>query len=171
MPIRRITKHGERVLKEPCPPLDYAAFKDELPALLKDMWATMAAARGVGLAAPQIGLSLRLAVIDVKPEGRSQRIVLINPEIVSLEGEVNDEEGCLSLPGVYHKLRRHARARVRALDEHGVSRELSGEGLLARAFQHETDHLNGKLYIEKVPLIKRLKIFSDIRKKKKAGLW
>ena len=163
MPIRRITKHGERVLKTPCPPVDYAAIKEELPALLKDMWATMAAARGVGLAAPQIGLTLRLAVIDVKPEGKPQRIVLINPEIVSLEGELNDEEGCLSLPGVYHKLRRHARARVRALDENGVSRELWGEGLLARAFQHEIDHLDGKLYVDRLPFEDRLAVLDAIK--------
>lgn len=163
MPIRRITKHGERVLKTACPPVDYEALKPELPSLLKDMWATMAAARGVGLAAPQIGLSLRLAVIDVKPEGKSARIVLINPEIVSLEGELNDEEGCLSLPGVYHKLRRHARARVRALDEHGVSRELSGEGLLARAFQHEIDHLDGKLYVDRLPFEDRLAVLDAIK--------
>lgn len=168
MPVRRITKHGEKVLKMPCPPLDYAAFKGELPALLKDMWATMAAARGVGLAAPQIGLSLRVAVIDVRPEGKSQRIVLINPEILSLEGELNDEEGCLSLPGVYAKLRRHSSARVRALDEHGESRELSGEGLLARAFQHEIDHLDGKLYVDRLPFEDRLKVL-DVIKTAKPG--
>ena len=81
MPVRRITKHGEKVLKTACPPLDYAAMKGELPALLADMWATMQSARGVGLAAPQVGLTLRVAVIDVKPEGKSQRFVLINPEI------------------------------------------------------------------------------------------
>lgn len=163
MPVRRITKHGETVLKTPCPPLDYEAIKAELPALLKDMWATMAAARGVGLAAPQIGLSLRLAVVDVKPEGKSQRLVLINPEILSLDGELNDEEGCLSLPGVYSKLRRGARARVRALDENGVSRELSGEGLLARAFQHEIDHLDGKLYVDRIPFEERLKVLDAIK--------
>jgi len=168
MPIRRITKHGERVLKTACPPLDYAAFKAELPGLLKDMWATMAAARGVGLAAPQIGLSLRVAVIDVKSEGKPNRIVLINPEIVSLQGELNDEEGCLSLPGVYAKLRRHSRARVRALDENGVSRELSGEGLLARAFQHEIDHLDGKLYVDRLPFEDRLKVL-DVIKTAKLG--
>ncbi len=168
MTIRRIIKHGEKVLKVPCPALDYAAFKDELPALLKDMWATMAAARGVGLAAPQIGLSLRVAVIDVKPEGKPQRLVLINPEILSLEGELNDEEGCLSLPGVYAKLRRRARARVRALDENGESRELTGEGLLARAFQHEIDHLDGKLYVDRLPFEDRLKVL-DVIKQAKPG--
>lgn len=168
MPVRRITKHGEKVLKTACPPLDYDAFKSELPDLLKDMWATMQAARGVGLAAPQIGLSLRLAVIDVKPEGKSQRFVLINPEIVSLEGSLNDEEGCLSLPGVYSKLKRHARAKVRALDENGVSREIYGEGLLARALQHEIDHLDGKLYIDRIPFEERLPVL-DVIKKAKLG--
>lgn len=168
MPVRRITKHGETVLKTACPPLDYEAFKSELPALLKDMWATMQSARGVGLAAPQVGLSLRLAVIDVKPEGKSSRIVLINPEIVSLEGELNDEEGCLSVPGVYSKLKRGARAKVRALDENGVMREISGEGLLARALQHEIDHLDGKLYIDRIPFEERLPVL-DVIKKAKLG--
>lgn len=168
MPIRRITKHGERVLKTPCPPLDFESFKPELPGLLKDMWATMTAARGVGLAAPQIGLTLRIAVIDTRPEGKSNRLVLINPEIVSLAGELNDEEGCLSLPGIYSKLRRHSRATVRALDENGVSRELTGEGLLARAFQHEIDHLDGKLYIDRIPFDERLKVLDAI-KDAKAG--
>ena len=163
MPIRRITKHGETILKTACPPLDYEAFKPELPALLKDMWATMRAARGVGLAAPQIGLSLRVAVIDVRPEGKSHQLVLINPEIVSLEGDLNDEEGCLSLPGIYAKLQRRARARVRALDEHGEPWEATGEGLLARAFQHEIDHLDGRLYVDRLPFEERLKVLDAIK--------
>ncbi len=163
MPVLRVTKHGERVLKTPCPPVDYETLKPELPSLLKNMWATMAAARGVGLAAPQVGLSLRLAVIDVRPEGKSQRLVLINPEIVSAEGEVKDEEGCLSIPGVYSKLKRFARVRLRALDEHGRPWELTGEGLLARAFQHELDHLDGKLYVDRLPFEERLKILDVIK--------
>lgn len=166
MPVRRITKHGERVLKTACPTVDYGAVKAELPDLLRDMWATMEKARGVGLAAPQIGLSLRLAVIDVKPQGKSERIVLINPEIVSLDGELNDEEGCLSLPGVYSKLKRSARARVRALDENGVSRELYGEGLLARAFQHEVDHLDGTLFVDRLPFETKLKVLDAVKEAK-----
>jgi peptide deformylase len=163
MPVKRVTKHGERVLKTPCPPLDYAAVKGELPAVLKDMWATMEARRGVGLAAPQIGLNLRLAVIDVKPEGKSSRIVLLNPEIVALSGEQRDEEGCLSIPGVYAKVARAARARVRALDENGAPFEMSGEGLLARAFQHEVDHLDGKLYVDRLPFEERLAVLDVIK--------
>lgn len=166
MPVQRISKHGEKVLKTPCPSLDYEAFKPQLSALLKDMWATMSAARGVGLAAPQIGLSLRVAVIDVRPDGKSQKLVLINPEIISLEGELHDEEGCLSLPGVYAKLRRHARVRVRALDENGEPWEMTGEGLLARAFQHEIDHLDGKLYIDRLPFEDRLKVLDLIKNAK-----
>ena len=168
MPVLRITKHGERVLKTACPPADYAALAPELPKLLKDMWATMNAARGVGLAAPQIGLSLRVAVIDVKPEGKSQRLVLINPEIVSQEGEVKDEEGCLSVPGVYAKLQRFAKVRVRALGEDGKPWELTGTGLLARAFQHEIDHLDGKLYVDRLPFEDRLKVL-DVIKDAKVG--
>ncbi len=163
MPIQRIVKHGERVLKRYCLPLDYAAFESELPALLKDMWATMSSAHGVGLAAPQIGRSLRIAVIDVKPKGKPQRIVLINPEILALEGEVTHEEGCLSVPGVYAQLRRCARVRVRALDERGTLRELTGEGVLARAFQHEIDHLDGKLYLDRLPFEERLKALDVIK--------
>ena len=163
MPVLRITKHGERVLKTACPPVDYAALAPELPKLLKDMWATMNAARGVGLAAPQIDRNLRLAVIDVRPEGRSQRLVLINPEILSAEGEQNDEEGCMSVPGVYAKLKRFAKVRVRALGEDGKPWEMTGTGLLARAFQHEIDHLDGKLYVDRLPFEERLKVLDVIK--------
>ena len=167
MPVLRITKHGERVLKTACPPVDYAALAPELPRLLKDMWATMERARGVGLAAPQIDRNLRLAVIDVRPEGKSQRLVLINPEILSAQGEQNDEEGCLSVPGVYAKLKRFATVRVRALDEAGKPWEMTGTGLLARAFQHEIDHLDGKLFLDHLSFADRLKvgdILKDLRK-------
>lgn len=163
MPVLRITKHGEKVLKTVCPRADYAALAPELPALLKDMWATMRAARGVGLAAPQIGLSLRVAVIDVKPDGKSDPLVLINPEIVSQEGELKDEEGCLSLPGVYSKLQRFAKVRVRALGADGKAWERTGEGLLARAFQHEIDHLDGKLYVDRLPFEDRLRVLDVIK--------
>lgn len=163
MTVRRVTKHGERVLKTPCPPVDYENLKADLPALLKDMWATMTSARGVGLAAPQIGLSLRLAVIDVRPEGKSLRLVLINPEIIAREGEQNEEEGCLSVPGIYAPLPRAARVRVRALGEDGAPWELTGEGLLARAFQHEIDHLDGKLFVDRLPFEHKLKVLDAIK--------
>lgn len=163
MAVLRITKHGEKVLKTACPPADYAALAPGLPDLLRDMWATMRAARGVGLAAPQIGLSLRVAVIDVRPEGKSDPLVLINPEILALDGVLKDEEGCLSLPGVYSKLQRAAKVRVRALDAQGKTWERTGEGLLARAFQHEIDHLDGKLYVDRLPFEERLRVLDVIK--------
>ncbi|MDX6769657.1 MAG: peptide deformylase [Elusimicrobiota bacterium] len=163
MAVLRITKHGEKVLKTVCPPADYAALAPRLPELLRDMWATMRAARGVGLAAPQIGLSLRLAVIDTRPDGKSDPLVLINPEIVSAEGQLKDEEGCLSVPGVYSKLQRFAKVRVRALDADGKVWERTGEGLLARAFQHEIDHLDGKLYVDRLPFEDRLRVLDVIK--------
>lgn len=158
MAILRITKHGEPVLKRPSQPVDYAVMKGRLPALLRDMWATMYAAKGVGLAAPQIGLNLRLSVIDVRPNGKPQRLVLINPEITSREGKMEEEEGCLSVPGLYAKIRRYGRVRVRALDHAGDRYEMSGEGLLARALQHEIDHLDGKLFIDHLSLAERLRV-------------
>lgn len=163
MPVRRVTKHGERVLKTPCAPVDYAAMKDELPRVLKDMWATMNAARGVGLAAPQIGLNLRLAVVDIRPEGKSQRFVLINPEITSRAGEKLEDEGCLSIPGIYAPLARAERVRVRALGADGAPWERDAEGLLARAFQHEIDHLDGKLYVDRLPFELKLKVLDAIK--------
>lgn len=166
MAVLRITKHGEAVLKKQTPPADFDALKTRLPKLLKDMWETMRAANGVGLAAPQVGLSLRLAVIDVKPDGKPQPIVLINPEIVSREGVLEEEEGCLSIPGLYAKVRRSAKVVVRALDGRGFPTEVRGEGLLARALQHETDHLDGKLFIDRLSLLRRLKARRLIRRLK-----
>ncbi|MBI4346161.1 MAG: peptide deformylase [Elusimicrobia bacterium] len=167
MALLRITKHGETVLKKPSPPVDFEAIKKELPGLLRDMWATMYAAHGVGLAAPQIGLNLRIAVIDVKHEGQSKQLVLINPKILHLEGAQEEEEGCLSIPGLYSKLRRAAKATISALDEEGRPYEASGEGLLARAFQHEIDHLDGKLFIDHLGLAQRLKVARILKDLKK----
>lgn len=163
----RITKHGEDVLKHPSKPVDFDAFKPDLTALLKNMWETMYAVKGVGLAAPQVGLSMRLAIIDVKPGGKTERLTLINPEIILREGEVTEEEGCLSVPGLYAKVTRHQKVTVRALDENGKEWERTGTGLLARAFEHEVDHLDGKLFIQHLSLTERLKIagiLKDIRK-------
>lgn len=165
--ILRITKHGEPVLKKPAAAVDLEAVRKDLPKLLRNMWATMYAARGVGLAAPQIGLSLRLAVIDVKPEGKSERLVLLNPEIVSKEGALMEEEGCLSVPGLYAKVKRFARVRIKALDARGRIWERTGTGLLARAFQHETDHLDGKLFLDRLDLVSRLKAAAFLKDLKK----
>lgn len=158
MPILRITKHGEPALKKACQPVDHAAIKKELPGLLRDMWDTMYSVKGVGLAAPQVGLNIRLAVIDVHPNEKPQPLVLINPEMLSKEGSLEEEEGCLSIPGLYSKVRRYAKVRIRALDARGRPYEMTGHGLLARAFQHEIDHLDGKLFIDCLSLVERLRV-------------
>jgi peptide deformylase len=167
MPARRITKHGEEVLAVKSEPVDFEAIKPQLPKLLKDMWATMYKANGVGLAAPQIGINIRLAVIDVRPEEKPQKLVLINPEIVDASGWLEEDEGCLSIPGLYAKVRRHSRVKIHATNEKGERYEATGTGLLARAFQHEIDHLDGKLFIDRLPLMRKLKahgVLKDLKK-------
>jgi peptide deformylase len=147
-------------------------FGEELQMLVDDMFESMYAARGIGLAAPQIGLSKRLTVIDLSfkenPEGK---IVLINPEIIFREGKQYGEEGCLSLPEIREKVSRAAKVRVRAQDVKGEWFELEGEELLARAFQHEIDHLDGILFFRRVSALKRDLIMRQIRKLQRAGEW
>lgn len=163
----RITKHGEQVLKKVSEPVVYDEIKPKLPKLLRDMWQTMHAVKGVGLAAPQIGLNIRLAVIDVKPGGKSQPLVLINPEIILREGKQEAEEGCLSVPGLYAKVARAAKAAIRAMDARGKVYEMQGQGLLARAFQHEVDHLDGKLFIDHLGFTEKLRVMPIIKDLKK----
>ena len=167
MTVHRITKHGEKVLRRKSADVDFKDYRGKLPGLLSDMWETMRAAHGVGLAAPQIDLNLRVAIIDTKPEGKSRPIVLVNPELIEKEGEIEEEEGCLSIPGLYAKVKRFKRVKARALNAHGIPIEIVGEGLLARALQHEIDHLNGKLFIDHLPLLRRLKVQSLIKQIKK----
>ena len=155
MAIVRICKYGEKILGKKMPRMDYPEFKSKLVGILSDMWETLESAHGVGLAAPQIGLTLRLAIVDVKPGGQSSRIVLINPELIEGSGDSMEMEGCLSIPGYFIKLRRYFNVRIRALDEEGAPIELVGKGVLARAFQHEIDHLDGKLIIDRLPLFER----------------
>ncbi len=165
--VLRITKHGEKVLKTKSTEVDFAAIQPRLETYLENMWATMYSVKGVGLAAPQIGINDRIAVIDVRPNGKSERLVLINPEIVLREGAATDEEGCLSLPGLYTKIQRHQRVGVRALDQNGKVWERTATGLLARAFEHEVDHLNGKVFIDHLDLVRRLKISGVLKDLKK----
>src|SRR5579884_1058274 len=144
--VRKILKYGEPVLEQPAERV--AEFDTpELRELIADMWETMYAAKGVGLAAPQIGLSKRISVIDVSVgEDETQKIVIINPEIISAEGKQTGEEGCLSIPGFREPVTRANSVKVRAQNEKGDTIELAGDELLARAFQHEIDHLNGILF-------------------------
>lgn len=168
--IYPIVKYGQEVLEKPANPV--AEFNSNLEKLVTDMFETMYAADGVGLAAPQIGISLRLSVIDVSVgEDPKAKLVLANPVIVSVEGEQTEEEGCLSLPDFRAKTPRPARVSVRAQDIHGQEFTMTGEGLLARALCHETDHLNGKLFIQHVGRLKRESIQRRVRKLMKAGEW
>jgi peptide deformylase len=144
----------------------------ELHKFIEDMFESMYAARGVGLAAPQIGFSRRIAVIDVSNgEDPNSKIVLINPEILKVEGAQTSEEGCLSVPGFREQVTRGKRVTVKAQNVKGEWFEMAGDDLLARAFLHETDHLNGRLYISHVSVLKRDLIKRKIRKLAKAGEW
>jgi len=168
--LREIVKYPDPVLERPGEPV--TEFNDELRALVDDMFESMYEAKGIGLAAPQIGLSKRLTVIDLsfkeKPE---DKIVLINPEIVFRAGKQHEEEGCLSLPEIREKVTRAAKVKVRAQDLEGKWFEMEGEELLARAFQHEIDHLDGILFFRRVSALKRDLILRKIRKMQRAGEW
>jgi peptide deformylase len=144
----------------------------ELQTLIDDMFESMYAAKGVGLAAPQIGIAKRIAVIDLSvAEDPKQKIVLINPEIIGKEALQTGEEGCLSLPGFREQVTRPNKVTVRARNVKGETFETSGEELLARAYCHEIDHLNGRLYISHVSALKRDLIRRKVRKLVKAGEW
>ena len=168
--IYPIVKFGNPVLEKPAEPV--TVFDDELKKLVEDMFESMYAAHGVGLAAPQIGIPKRLAVIDVTfKEDPKAKLVLVNPEILHAEGRVKQNEGCLSIPEFREPLTRARRVTVRAQDENGKWYEKTGEELLARAFLHETDHLNGKLYLSHLSALKRDLIKRKIKKMMKAGEW
>ncbi len=168
--IYPIVKFGNPVLEKPAEPV--TVFDDDLKKLIADMFECMYAAHGVGLAAPQIGISKRLAVIDVSfQEDPESRMVLANPEIIHTEGKQTQNEGCLSVPDFRESVTRPRKVTVRAQDEHGKWFEKTGEELLARAFLHETDHLNGKLYISHISALKRDLIKRKIRKLAKMGEW
>ena len=169
--IYPITKYGQPVLEERAATIT-EFDTPELHKLLDDMFESMYAARGVGLAAPQISIGKRIAVIDISTgEDPTQKIVLINPEIIKTEGSQTGEEGCLSLPGFRETVTRPNKVTVRAQDAKGVTFEMTGEELLARAFLHETDHLNGKLYINHISPLKRDLIRRKIRKLQKSDEW
>ena len=133
---------------------DVETFDEELQTLIDDMFETMYDARGVGLAAPQIGINIRLSVIDVEGD-KSNQLVIINPEIIESEGTAEFQEGCLSVPGSYDTVARAEKVKVKALDRHGNPFEIEGDGLLGECLQHEIDHLNGKLYIDLLSPLKR----------------
>jgi peptide deformylase len=168
--IYPIVKFGNPVLEKPAEKV--TVFDEEVKKLVEDMFESMYAARGVGLAAPQIGISRRIAVVDISfKEDPHAKIVLINPEIIHKQGRHAQSEGCLSIPEFRENVSRAQVVTVRAQDLDGNLFEKTGDDLLARAFQHETDHLNGKLYISHISAIKRDLIKRKIRKLVKAGEW
>ncbi len=156
IPIRTL---GDPVLKSLSKPVE--RFDEALRHLVEDMFATMYDAPGVGLAAPQVGISLRLFVFD---DGVTGPMFMGNPELVSAEGELLEEEGCLSIPGPFYPTRRSARIVCRGQDLHGKPYEMSGEGLLARIFQHETDHLEGTLFIDRLDGAGRKAVLAELRR-------
>lgn len=168
--IYPIVKFGDPVLEKQAATV--TVFDGELQKLIDDMFESMYAAHGVGLAAPQIGISKRIAVIDVTfKEDPNAKLVLVNPEILHKEGRQRGTEGCLSIPEFREEVTRPKIVTVRAQDASGKIFERTGEDLLARAFLHETDHLNGKLYIAHVSALKRDLIKRKIKKLVKAGEW
>lgn len=168
--IREIVKYPDPILQRPTEKI--TDFDEELRTLAGDMFDSMYKAQGIGLAAPQIGLSKRITVIDLSnKENPDDKIVLVNPEIVHKEGRQVAEEGCLSLPDVREKVSRAAKVKVRAQNLQGEWFEMEGTELLARAFQHEIDHLDGILFLWRLSALKRDLILRKIRKLQKTGEW
>jgi peptide deformylase len=154
--VYRVLHYGEEPLREESQPIK--EINDDIRRLVEDMFETMYAANGVGLAAPQVGKNIRLAIIDTGDDP----LVFINPEIIKSSGKETCDEGCLSLPGLSEKVQRAARVIARATDLDGQDFEIEAEGLLARAIQHELDHLDGVLFIDRISKARRLQIKHEL---------
>jgi peptide deformylase len=167
LPIR---KYGDDVLRKPAEPV--TEIDASLQSLIDDMVDTMYAAPGVGLAANQVGVSKRLMIIDLSVGKRPEELyVFINPEMIEAEGEITEEEGCLSIPDFVEVVTRPERVKLRFLDRNGVEREMWGDGLMARAMCHEIDHLNGTLFVDHLRGFKKDRILRKISKLAKSGMW
>jgi len=167
LPIR---KYGDDVLRRPAEPV--TEIDASLQTLIDDMIDTMYAAPGVGLAANQVGVSRRLMLIDLSVGKRPEELhVFINPEMIEAEGEITEEEGCLSIPDFVEVVTRPERVKLRYLDRNGVEREMWGDGLMARAMCHEIDHLNGMLFVDHLRGFKKDRILRKISKLSKSGMW
>ncbi len=171
--LREIVKYGDPILETVCEPVPESEFgTPDLQMLVDDMFETMYRAHGVGLAAPQIGIPLRLTVIDATGgEPGATRHVLINPEIVGAEGRQVGEEGCLSIPGFHEPVKRPAVVRTKARQVDGERIEFEAKDLLARIICHENDHLDGVLFLNHLSRIKRNLILRKIRRLKRRGEW
>ena len=170
MAVLPIRKFGDDVLRVPTQPI--ADVDAVIRRFIDDMIETMYAAPGIGLAANQVGVSKRLMMIDLSVAKRPGELhVFINPEIIEAEGQQAEEEGCLSIPDFTEAVTRPLRVKVRYLDRDGKEREMWGEGLMARAMCHETDHLNGMLYVDHLRGLKKERIVKKIQKLAKSGMW
>jgi peptide deformylase len=170
MPLLKIVTWPNPILDTPGDPV--TKFDDELKTLVNNMFETMYSAPGVGLAAVQVGVLKRLFVMDCSGgKDPAQRVVMINPEVVSMEGKQDGEEGCLSFPGIFYNVERNLRAIVRAHDINGNEFELDGTELTARCMLHETDHCDGIVFLDKMTPLKRELVKRKIRKLTKAGEW
>jgi len=162
MAILEIKEYGEPVLREKALPVE--AITPEILNLIKDMAETMYTASGVGLAASQVGALKRIILVDGEEDGL---IVLINPMIIKSEGEVVEEEGCLSVPGIYSQVKRSSKVTIKALNENGDPIEITKEDLIARALQHEIDHLDGILFVDRIGRMERQILLNKLKKKKR----
>jgi len=168
--ILKIVKYPEPVLSQPGEPV--TDFNDELKKLADDMFETTYANQGIGLAAPQVGVSKRVTVIDLSMgKEPKDKMVLVNPEVIFSDGRIYEEEGCLSFPEIKEKVVRAAKVRIRAQDLQGKWFEMDGEDLLSRCFQHEIDHLDGTLFIFRMSGLKRDLVLRKIRKMQREGKW
>lgn len=159
MSVLGIRLYGDPVLTRRARPVLLAAERARAAELARDLFETMHSLGGVGLAAPQVGIGLRVAVINIPSDSApGLRAVLVNPVVAAGEGWQTGEEGCLSFPGLKLRIRRFARIKVHTLDQRGLPVEINAEGLFARALQHEIDHLDGKLFIDRLPLLARLRL-------------
>ena len=163
MKILDIRVLGDPVLRKETTPVE--TVTDEIRTLISEMFDTMYAAEGIGLAAPQVGLLHRVFVLDVLPEDAPRlKRAFVNPVIVKREGSVVAEEGCLSIPGIRHDVKRAERVIVEAMDETGAPFRMEAEGLVARAIQHETDHLDGVLFVDRLSAIQRKLLVGKLKR-------
>jgi peptide deformylase len=159
MAVRKIYKYGEEILKRSLKKVDFDGMRKELPVVIKDMFDTLDAYQGAGLAASQVGLDMRLAVIKIPADDDSIiSAVLINPVMIEKSGTMFEEEGCLSFPGLFQKVKRFSKIKVHCLNEKGLPVEINASGFFAKAVQHEMDHLDGITFVDRLPLMARLKV-------------
>jgi peptide deformylase len=168
MPVRKIVTFGHPVLEKVAEPV--SEINQEIKDLARDMILTMHAAPGIGLAAPQVAVSKRVITVDLSVgENPDEVYVLVNPGLVKTEGEEISEEGCLSVPGIHENVRRPVRAVVKRLDLEGREKVIEATGTLARVFCHEIDHINGRLFIEKLSPLKKALVKKKLRKSQETG--